>query len=199
VEWLLGHAAVDERWCLIHATHMTERETADLAATGAVAGLCPVTEANLGDGTFPAPQFVTLGGRYGIGTDSNVRIGVTDELRQLEYAQRLRQYQRNVMAVHGGSTGRAQFDAAFHGGNVALGTPGQGIETGAPADFVSLATDLWEGDDGDSILNAWIFARGVRVDEVWVAGSKVVEGGRHILRDEIAARFRTTMRQLLAT
>ncbi len=112
VQWLLGRVPVDARWCLIHATHMTAGETRRWRASGAVAGLCPITEANLGDGIFTAPEFRAAGGRFGIGTDSNVQIGVADELRQLEYAQRLAQRARNVIAATGGSTGRALFDAA---------------------------------------------------------------------------------------
>jgi formiminoglutamate deiminase len=199
VEWLVDHAPVDRRWCLIHATHITDAETSSIAASGAIAGLCPVTEANLGDGTFPAPAFAALGGRFGIGTDSNVRIGVTDELRQLEYAQRLHRRARNVMAAGERSTGRSLFDAAYGSGQQALGIPAHGIAIGAAADLVSLATPLWEGGDGDGILDAWIFASGVAVDCVWVGGKRVVEGGRHMLRDEIASRFRATMRELLAT
>ncbi|WP_292274058.1 formimidoylglutamate deiminase, partial [Mesorhizobium sp.] len=121
VELLLGHAEVDRRWCLIHATHMTEAETIAMAKSGAVAGLCPVTEANLGDGTFAAPSFIEHGGRFGIGSDSNVLIGLPDELRQLEYSQRLAHRARNVLARAGGSTGRALFDAALDGGSIALG------------------------------------------------------------------------------
>ena len=112
VEWLLDHAPVDQRWCLIHATHMTATETTALAGSGAVAGLCPVTEASLGDGIFPAREFLDAGGRFGVGTDSNVLVGVTDELRQLEYGQRLKHRERNVLSGGPGvSTGRALFDA----------------------------------------------------------------------------------------
>ena len=198
VEWLLDHAPVDARWSLIHATHMTEAEVAALARTGAVAGLCPVTEANLGDGTFRAREFLTQGGRIGIGTDSNVRIGVTEELRQLEYAQRLWHRERNVLAGEYSATGRALYQRAWHGGQQSLGIEPAGIAMGAPADVVSLARPLWEGDDPDGILNGWIFANGVAVDVVWVAGRKVVTDGRHIRRNEIADRFRIAMRQLLA-
>nr|WP_272213904.1 formimidoylglutamate deiminase [Marinicella sp. W31]MDC2879851.1 formimidoylglutamate deiminase [Marinicella sp. W31] len=115
VEWLLENTGVDSRWCLIHATHMTEAETADLAKSGAVAGLCPVTEANLGDGIFPAERFLKNGGRFGIGSDSNVLIGLSDELRQLEYAQRLGDRARNVIAEPGGTTGRKLFERALQG------------------------------------------------------------------------------------
>ena len=195
VEWLVRHAGVDRRWCLIHATHMTGSETAALAASGAVAGLCPITEANLGDGTFPAPEFLAAGGRYGIGSDSNVLIGVGDELRQLEYSQRLERRARNVLARPGSSNGRALFDAALAGGARALGAPTGRIAPGADADLVSLDENhpTLAGKRGDAILDAWIFAAGARVDCVWARGKKRVEGGRHHLRDEIAARYRRTM------
>lgn len=198
VEWLLGHADIDGRWCLIHATHMTVTEVERLAASGATVGLCPVTEANLGDGTFSGPAFVERGGRYGIGSDSNILIGVPDELRQLEYSQRLEQRARNVMATTTRSTGRSLFDAAIRGGQGALGVTGDGLSVGAPADLVTLEADLTDALDGDDLLDAWIFAQGIRVEDVWVAGQKVVEGGRHRLRDEIAARFRAVMGELLA-
>src|SRR5271155_241573 len=120
VRWLIDHAGVDEKWCLVHATHMDERETQDLARSGAVAGLCPVTEANLGDGIFNAADYLRSGGRYGVGTDSNVSIGVAAELRQLEYGQRLRERGRNICAPASGSTGRAMLEAIWSGGAQAL-------------------------------------------------------------------------------
>jgi formiminoglutamate deiminase len=138
VEWLLDHVAVDASWCLVHATHMTEDETRRLARSGAVAGLCPITEANLGDGIFGAVPFVAAGGRFGIGSDSPVLIGVADELRQLEYSQRLLHRARNMLAGAGGSTGRALFDAALRGGAAALGVNAGGLAVGAPADVVTL-------------------------------------------------------------
>lgn len=195
VEWLMRHAGVDRRWCLVHATHMTGAETQALAASGAVAGLCPVTEANLGDGTFPAPEFLAAGGRFGIGSDSNVLIGVGDELRQLEYSQRLDRRARNVLAEPGGSNGRALFDAALCGGARALGAPTGRIEPGADADLVSLDEKhpTLTAKSGDAILDAWIFAGGATIDCVWTRGKKRVEGGRHHLREAIAARYRLTM------
>jgi formiminoglutamate deiminase len=195
VEWLVENAGVDRRWCLVHATHMTGAETASLAASGAVAGLCPVTEANLGDGTFPAPEFVAAGGLFGIGSDSNVLIGVGDELRQLEYSQRLDRRARNVLARPGGSNGRALFDAALAGGARALDAPTGRIEPGADADLVSLDQNrpTLAGKSGDAVLDAWIFAGGARVDCVWTRGKKRVEGGRHHLREAIAARYRRTI------
>jgi formimidoylglutamate deiminase len=198
IEWLLRHAEVDERWCLIHATHMTEAETKEMAKAGAVAGLCPVTEANLGDGTFPGRRFTAKGGRWGIGSDSNVLIGVADELRQLEYSQRLARQARNVLAQPGQSNGRALFDAALAGGNTALGAAGSGLAKGAPADFVALDAShpSLAGKAGDAILDAWIFANGARVDRAWVRGNRLVEGGRHIRADAIAKRFRKVMMEL---
>jgi len=200
VEWLLDHAPVDARWCLIHATHMTDAETVAMAKSGAIAGLCPITEANLGDGTFAAPLFIEQGGRFGIGSDSNVLIGLPDELRQLEYSQRLLHRQRNVLAVPGGSNGRALFDGALAGGAVALGTGPAGLAPGAPADFVSLdaGNPSLAGKSGDRILDAWIFANGTRIDSVWVGGRKLVAGGRHFKREAIAENFRKVMMQLSA-
>ena len=200
VEWLLANAGVDARWCLIHATHMTEAETKQMARAGAIAGLCPITEANLGDGTFPGRRFAAKGGRYGIGSDSNVLIGVSDELRQLEYSQRLVRQARNVLAKSGQSNGRALFDAAVAGGGIALGMGEGGLAEGAPADFVSLdpAHPTLAGKKGDAILDAWIFANGAKVDKVWVRGKKLVEGGRHLRRDAIAKRFRNAMMELTA-
>ncbi|MDX3928638.1 MAG: formimidoylglutamate deiminase [Shinella sp.] len=197
VEWLLANQTLDERWCLIHATHMTPEETRAMAASGAVAGLCPVTEANLGDGTFPAPDFAAAGGRYGIGSDSNVLIGLPDELRQLEYSQRLSHRARNVLAAPGGSTGRALFDTALAGGTAALQAP-TGLAAGRPADFVSLRPRHEIDLRGDRLLDAWIFANGAVVDCVWVHGRKQVESGRHVKRDEVAADFAATMRALAA-
>jgi len=197
VEWLLDNAEIDGRCCLIHATHMTDEETRRMAASGAIAGLCPVTEANLGDGTFQAPLFTAHGGRFGIGSDSNVLIGIADELRQLEYSQRLLHRARNVLAVAEGSTGRALYDGAFAGGSAALGVPGEGIAIGQAADLVSLDTQRLAGAKDDAILDGWIFAGRAKVDSVWVRGVKQVEGGRHRLRDQAARAFDAVLRELL--
>ncbi|MDH6231070.1 formimidoylglutamate deiminase [Mesorhizobium soli] len=200
VEWLLANAPVDGRWCLIHATHMTDAETIAMARSGAIAGLCPITEANLGDGTFPAPLFAEHGGRFGVGSDSNVLIGLPDELRQLEYSQRLFYRQRNVLAAPGQSNGRALFDGALTGGAVALGAGPADIAVGASADFVSLDAGHHSlaGKRGDGILDAWIFANGTGVDCVWVHGRKIVAEGRHFARDAIAEEFRAVMNELAA-
>ncbi|MCJ8141388.1 formimidoylglutamate deiminase [Ancylobacter sp. A5.8] len=199
VERLYDTAPVDGRWCLIHATHMTREETRLMAASGAVAGLCPITEANLGDGIFPAPDFVAAGGRYGVGSDSNVLIDAAEELRTLEYSQRLSLRARNVLAmIEGRSTGRALFEAALAGGGQALGRPAQ-LAVGASADIVTLdmSAPALEGRNEDAALDGWIFASARRpVDCVWRHGEKLVTGGRHRSRDEVRARFRQTLQAI---
>lgn len=201
VEWLLDHQPVDRRWCLIHATHMTEEETLAVARSGAVAGLCPMTEASLGDGVFNAERFATAGGAYGVGTDSNICISLREELRGLEYAQRLAHRSRNILSLtEGRSTGRALFEAALVGGHQALGVELAGLRVGASADLLSLAPDhpALLGREGDNLLDGLIFAtRENAVDSVWSRGRKVVAGGRHEAREKIAARFGATLQRLL--
>jgi formiminoglutamate deiminase len=201
VEWLLEHVPIDLRWCLIHSTQLTDDETRRLAATGAVAGLCPVTEANLGDGIFPAQEYLRFGGAFGIGTDSNILIDPAAELRALEYSQRLVHRRRNVLA--GGamqSTGRRLFDGAIVGGNRSLGIKTSGLVEGAAADIVSLDADhsCLIARRADALLDGWIFAaRDHAVDCVWRAGRQVVSGGRHKEREAIEFRYLNVMRQLL--
>jgi len=197
VQWLLDHTPVDQRWCLIHATHMTEDETRRMAKSGAIAGLCPITEANLGDGTFSAPLFVSEGGRFGIGSDSNILISVAEELRQLEYSERLALRARNVIASTGGSTGQALFEQALAGGGAALKAPA-GLVAGNYADIVSLDTSSVSYLPEDRLLDHWIFAGDVAVDSVWTLGRKQVQNGRHLRRDLIDRRFVTAMNELLA-
>jgi formiminoglutamate deiminase len=202
VQWLIGEMPVDARWCLVHATHVTDDEVVALARSRAVAGLCPITEANLGDGVFPAASFRSAGGSYAIGSDSNVLISVSEELRLLEYGQRLRDGARNVLAhAPGDSTGRVLFDEAVRGGAQASGVGGGvGLAVGAPADIISLGDDVaLAARAGDAILDSFIFAspRGV-IDGVWRAGRKVVSGGVHVNRAPIAARYRATLQRLLS-
>jgi len=201
VEWLLDNAQVDSRWCLVHATHLTAQETQGLAGSGAVAGLCPITECNLGDGIFPALDFLSTDGAFGIGTDSNVLIDAAAELRTLEYSQRLNHRRRNVLASpEQRSTGRRLFDAAVRGGAQALGIRA-GLMEGAAADLLSLnsghAALLSRQQDG--LLDGWLFAaRADAVDCVWRHGQRVVTAGRHVRHDSIAARYRTVLGRLLA-
>jgi formiminoglutamate deiminase len=199
VRWLIDNAGVDERWCLVHATHMDEGETRDLAVSGAVAGLCPLTEGNLGDGIFNAAHYIGAGGRYGVGTDSNVQIGVAAELRQLEYAQRLRERARNVCAPPGSSCGRAMLEAIWLGGAQALRRNSCKLAPGASADILTFRADhpTLIGKADDQVLDAWIFSAGESVvDCVWSGGLRVVADGRHVFRDQIAAQFAKTMRRL---
>jgi formimidoylglutamate deiminase len=205
VQWLLENAPVDERWCLVHATHATASELQGVASRGAVVGLCPVTESSLGDGIFSAAAFLAGGGRFGLGTDSNIRIDAAEELRTLEYSQRLTQRARNVLAAGpGASTGRSLFDAALAGGFQALrgaGPEPAGLVAGASLDVVTLARDhpALIGRQADETLDSWIFAgdRGL-IDCVWRAGVKLVSGGRHRDRVGVQARYAETLRRLLA-
>ncbi len=200
VEWLLDHAGVDARWCVIHATHMTETETIRLAQSGAVAGLCPVTESSLGDGIFNGTIWRDAGGRYGVGSDSNIQIGAVAELRQLEYSQRLITRSRNVMAPAAGiTTGRALFEASLGGGAAALGRTA-GLRVGQPADIVALDAGhpSLMHRSGDGWLDGWIFATERAVDTVWRRGAVVVRGGRHVARGTIEQRYRGVLQRLLA-
>ncbi len=200
VDFLLDEMPVDGRWCAIHATHMTEGETTRLARSGAVAGLCPVTEANLGDGIFPATGFAAAGGIYGVGTDSHVATSVAEELRLLEYGQRLRDRRRNRLAAGpGASVGRTLFDAALTGGCRAAGLPVRGIRLGAPADLVVLDGDnpFIAAATGDQILDRWIFASGSNaVRDVMAGGQWVVRDGRHRNEEEVDHAFREVLLKL---
>ena len=196
VEWLLDNAPVDARWCLIHATHVTPEETTAIVRAGAVAGLCPVTEANLGDGVFPAVAFAGQGGRFGVGTDSNVMIGAAEELRMLEYSQRLTLRGRGVMAGSTVSTGRGLFEAALAGGRGATGAGGR-LAVGESADVVMLDADLsgFHGRRGDAVLDTWVMATPPgAVGGVWRRGERVVTAGRHHGRDALEAGFRTALK-----
>jgi len=201
VEWLLDNAGVDSRWCLIHATHLTPEETRALAASGAVAGLCPITEANLGDGVFPAQDYLAAGGRFGVGTDSNIAVGAAEELRALEYAQRLTVRGRNLLAPgEGASTGRSLLTGALAGGAQALGLPIGALAVGARADVVCLDMDHPDmgGREGDLALDTFVFALGRSViGSVYAGGRRVVEKGRHTGRSAIDARYRRALAGLM--
>jgi len=201
VAFLLDEIGVDARWCLIHCTQTTARETAGLAASGAVAGLCPVTEADLGDGVFDGAAYLSAGGGLGVGSDSNIRIGLADELRALEYSQRLTHRARNVLAAPGASVGETLYRAALAGGAQALGRASGALAPGRLADLVAIDVDdvalaplapaQW--------LDGWVFAAGDRiVREVWAAGRHVVRDGRHVRRAAIEARGRAAMAALAA-
>ena len=202
VEWLLGQAAVDDRWCAVHATHMTAEETRALAASGAVAGLCPTTEANLGDGVFPLASYLVADGRWGVGSDSHVSVSPTADLRMLEYSQRLTMHERNVAGgreMH--STGRALLEGAWAGGAQACGRRLGAIRPGFRADLVVLDTDhpALAGRDDDQLLDAWIFSgEDTPVRDVMVGGAWEVEEGRHRRQEEVATAYRAVARRVAA-
>jgi formimidoylglutamate deiminase len=203
VSWLLEHAAVDARWCLVHATHLTAAEITQLAYSGAVAGLCPITEANLGDGLFPAVEYMQAGGAWGVGSDSNIEINLTAELRLLEYGQRLAVKRRNVLASREQSAvGRFLFESSIKGGAQALGlgTEPIGLAVGAYADVISLDLEqpALQHRREDAVLNSWIFAaRDRAIDCVWSRGRKVVQHGWHLQRAAIVARYRPVLQKLI--
>jgi formimidoylglutamate deiminase len=203
VAWLLDHAPVDDRWCIIHGTHTTDDELRALASRGATIGLCPITEGSLGDGVFAARSFLAHSGAIAIGTDSNVLIDAVQELRTIEYVQRLTHRERNVLTgTPGESSGRKLFDAALAGGSRALAAEPAGITEGAPADLISLNPNhaALAERGGDALLDGWIFAaRDSPIDRVWRAGREVVVNGRHVDHDAIDTRFRRRLKRLLAS
>jgi len=202
VEWLLANQDVNRRWCLVHATHMTEAETRALAASGAVAGICPTTEANLGDGFFPVVDYFAAGGAWGIGSDSNISISPSEELRWLEYGQRLRLQKRNVStAVQGASVGVALWHQALAGGSRALAQPIGGIAVGRRADFVVLDpnSSTLAGRAGESVVDSLVFSGNIApIRDVYVAGRRVVTQGHHDHEERIAQGFRAAMARLVA-
>ena len=202
VEWLLENAAIDSRWCVVHATHTNNAEIKGLAASQAVAGLCPITEASLGDGIFDGADYLAAGGHFGIGTDSNIQIDASAELRQLEYSQRLRRRARNVMTLREGeSTGRRLLAAVLAAGAQALRRPIGALAAGSRADVVVLDADHPDlsARAGDHWLDAWIFVAGrSAVKAVLVGGDTVVEASRHVKRSAIEARFKAAIARLVA-
>lgn len=199
VEWLFENYPVDARWCLIHSTQMEAHETITMAKSGAVAGLCPITEANLGDGVFDGVRYLKYGGRFGIGSDSNVRISLSEELRALEYSQRLKHLGRAVLATEDRSSGRVLFEGAASGGAFASGRNAGELAPGTLADMMALDithVDLM-GKSGDTILDSYIFAGDdSMVTDVWSAGRHMVAQGRHKRRDQIVARYRRAVSAL---
>lgn len=201
VEFLLREFEVDRRWCLVHATHMTPEEARLAAASYATAGLCPTTEADLGDGVFRTADWLQAGGSFAVGSDSNVRISVPEELRLLEYNERLASGQRNVLTSAGMSCGRFLYQHAAKAGGVALGQAVGRLEAGFRADLVELDGnhELLAGRNPDAMLDSWIFAGdGSMLNSVWVAGRRVVSRGRHAGESNGRATFAQVMKELLA-
>lgn len=200
VEMLLHEFELSDRWTAIHATHMTDAETAALARSGAIAGLCPTTEANLGDGIFPATSFLQAGGAIAIGSDSHITVSPAEDLRMLEYSQRLRDRTRNALAGGPGlSTGRTLYEAALKGGARSMRQPVGAIAPGQRFDIAVLDAEhpLLAGRREDAALDTWIFSGGnALVKDVLVAGRQVVKDRHHIHEDTIARNFRAALRRL---
>jgi formimidoylglutamate deiminase len=203
VAWLLDHASVNARWCLVHATHIDDAERTPLAASGAVAGLCQTTEANLGDGIFPLRPYLTGGGRFGVGSDSNVSTTPVEELRWMEYVRRLQSRARNVSETRpGASVATSLVTRAASGGAQALGRRAGEIAPGRLADLVVLDTEhpSLVGRRGLALLDAWVFSgNATPVRDVMVQGRWVVRDREHPRGREIAAAFARTMRRLADT
>ena len=201
VEWLLDHAPVDARWCLVHATHMTAAETRRLALTGAVAGLCPTTEANLGDGLFALKAFLDAGGAFGIGSDSHISVSPVEELRWLEYGQRLSTRHRNIaVTASSDSVGETLWGDALFGGACVSGAAIGAIEDGLRADLLVLDDDapLLAARNSANVIDALIFAGNAQlVKHVMAAGEWVVRDFHHRDEEGIAARYRTTVERLV--
>lgn len=202
VELLMDTIPLDKRWCLIHATHLTDAERDGIARSGAVAGLCPITESSLGDGIFDGIRYAQAGGAYGVGSDSNIQIDAGSELRQLEYSQRLRDRRRALFAEEKASTGLALWQAACAGGARACYRAIGAIAPGHRADFITLDTDhpALVGRSGAEAVDSAIFAaNAMPLRDVVVGGRRVVAEGRHLARDSVRKRFGGVMRRLLAT
>jgi len=202
VEWLLANAPVDAGWTLVHATHLTTGEVAGIARSGATVALCPTTEANLGDGLFPLRDYLAAGGRWGIGSDSHISVSPVEELRWLEYGQRLQARRRNMAAGgEGDSVGETLLRGTLASGAQATGQPVGGLAPGMAADWIVLEADspVFAGAREQDVVDRWLFS-GNRplVRDVYVAGEQVVSDGRHRNRDAIAARYRVAVERLLA-
>ena len=199
VEFLIENFDINKRWCLIHCTQMSELETELLSKSGAVAGLCPVTEANLGDGIFNGFRYNEQKGLYGIGTDSNINISLTEELKTFEYSQRLLNKKRAVISNQKKSTGRKLFDDCLEGGARALQINNGKIQKGFNADLISLpnTNNELDGLEDDKILDYWIFAsRENYVQKLWNKGKCLVENGKHLNFNNIQSNYRKTIKNL---
>lgn len=202
VEWLFDHAPVDSRWCLVHATHLTDAETLQLANSGAIAGLCPTTEANLGDGLFPLAAYQDAGGTLGIGSDSHISVSLVEELRWLEYGQRLQSRHRNIAArKQGDSVGETLWQAALKGGRQAAGLEADAWREGVRADLIVIdenAPSLAARDDS-SMMDSLLFAgNATLVRDVMVGGRWLVRDFQHHDEQRIAQGYRQTVAGLLA-
>lgn len=200
VQLLLDEVALDQRWCLVHATHLTPDEVSRIAQSQAVAGICTSTEGNLGDGFFELPSFIAQQGRFGIGTDSHASQGMVEELRWLEYGQRLRHQARNV-ATTSKQKRVADFlwQECLQGGTAAAAREVGSLVVGKQADMLVLdeAHPNLQDLASQDILNTWIFAGNDNlIRDVYVAGKQVVQQGRHIEQEKIQSEYIACMKQL---
>ena len=202
VEWLLENMRIDKRWCVVHATHLQPDEVEGLARSGAVAGLCPTTEGNLGDGVFPLLAYRAAGGRYGVGGDSHVSRNPAEELRMLEYLQRLAAGKRNlVVSARSNAVGTTLWLEAAAGGAQALGRRMGALAPGLRADLVVLDGEHADlaGRTGDALSNALVFSGSTDfVRDVMVAGRWVVQQKRHAAEEAATSRYKDAVKLLLA-
>ncbi len=199
VEWVLNNIDLDHQWCLIHCTQMTKKEANMLAKSNATVGLCPITEANLGDGVFNGKEYIQYDGNFGIGTDSNIKIELSEEMRMLEYSQRLSQKQRVLLANNKHSNGRFLFEKVVKGGSMASRRKSGKIESGYLADLISLdMEDVYlKGTRNDLILDSWIFsAKNNVIKNLWSAGRHLISDGQYIKEKEIISLYKNTMKNL---
>jgi formimidoylglutamate deiminase len=201
VEWLFENFDVDQKWCLIHATHINDQETSAMAGSGCVAGLCPTTEANLGDGFFNAREYFAQRGCWAIGSDSHISIDPVEELRWLEYGMRLQTRGRNVLVSDASAnTGRNLLDGALAGGAQACGRNIGSIAEGYRADLVVLDHEhpRLYGRSKDDLIDSWIFSGNSNlVRDVYIGGNKIIDNGHHADEDTIARNYRNTLDQLI--
>ena len=200
VEYLASLVDLSARWCLIHATHLTEAEIELLAGSKCTVGLCPTTEANLGDGLFPAERYLQQDGRFAVGSDSHVSVSPWEELRTLEYGQRLTKQRRNILTVDNHSTGRTLFDRAVANGAAACGAPIGRLDVGARADL--LVADPKQPHlahrEGDALLDALVFCGDASsIRDVYVAGKQVIDNRTHVHADDISATYRERIKRLI--
>lgn len=200
VDWLFNHYQIDQHWCLVHATHLINTEIKEIAESGAVVGICPLTEANLGDGIFATAEFAKLGGKFAIGSDSHIGINVAEELRLLEYAQRLKHHQRAVLVDQDcQSVGQYLYTKASKSGAMSLNQNAGEITIGKRADLVVLNNDepsLFSKKD-TFILDASIFACSqMPIKDVFVAGKQVIKDGNHFLQDEVTGKYRGVLKNI---
>jgi formimidoylglutamate deiminase len=201
VEWLLANAPVDARWTLVHATHLDDAEVRGIARSGATVAICPTTEANLGDGLFPLRDFLDAGGRWGIGSDSHISVSPVEELRWLEYGQRVATRHRNIaVGAQSQSVGETLLHGTLASGANATGQPVGAFEPAACADWLLLDRDAphFAGATATDAVDRWLFSGNRNlVREVHVGGVQLVREGRHRDGVAIAARYREAMAKLL--